>query len=247
MILACNHISKAFTLQTVIHDATFHLEEREKAAIVGINGAGKSTLLKLIVGELTPDSGEVILAKGKTLGYLAQHQDVSSRLSIYDTMLEVKKETIALEGKIRSMEREMTAFSGEPLEQLMESYARATERFEQMGGYAWKSEITGVLKGLGFEESDYDRPVCTLSGGQKTRVFLGRLLLSRPGIILLDEPTNHLDMHSIAWLETFLINYPGSVLIVAHDRYFLDRVVTKIFEVEQGSVTTYKGNYSAYA
>lgn len=247
MILACNHISKAFTLQTVINDATFHLEEREKAAIVGINGAGKSTLLKLIVGELTPDSGEVILAKGKTLGYLAQHQDVTSEMSIYETMLEVKKETIALEERIRSMEHEMTHLSGSELENLMESYARAMERFEQMGGYAWKSEIIGVLKGLGFSEEDYERPVCTLSGGQKTRVFLGRLLLSRPDVILLDEPTNHLDMHSIAWLETFLINYPGSVLIVAHDRYFLDRVVTKVFEVEQGNVMTYKGNYSAYA
>jgi len=247
MILACNHLSKAFTLQTVINDATFHLEEREKAAIVGINGAGKSTLLKLIVGELTPDSGEVILAKGKTLGYLAQHQDVASELSIYETMLEVKKETIALEERIRSMEREMTTLSGTALEELMESYARSMERFEQMGGYAWKSEIIGVLKGLGFSEDDYSRPVCTLSGGQKTRVFLGRLLLSRPDVILLDEPTNHLDMHSIAWLETFLINYPGAVLIVAHDRYFLDRVVTKIFEVEQGNVMTFKGNYSAYA
>lgn len=247
MILACNHISKAFTMQTVIKDATFHLEEREKAAIVGINGAGKSTLLKLIVGELTPDSGEVILSKGKTLGYLAQHQDVSSEKSIYETMLDVKKETIALEERIRSMEHEMTRLSGTELENLMESYARAMERFEQMGGYAWKSEITGVLKGLGFDESDYERPVCTLSGGQKTRVFLGRLLLSRPDVILLDEPTNHLDMHSIAWLETFLINYPGAVLIVAHDRYFLDRVVTKIFEVEQGNVMTFKGNYSAYA
>lgn len=247
MILACNHISKAFTLQTVIKDATFHLEEREKAAIVGINGAGKSTLLKMIVGELTPDSGEVILSKGKTLGYLAQHQDVSSELSIYETMLEVKRETIALEERIRAMEHEMTRLSGTELENLMETYARSMERFEQMGGYAWKSEIVGVLKGLGFSDEDYDRPICTLSGGQKTRVFLGRLLLSRPDVILLDEPTNHLDMHSISWLETFLINYPGAVLIVAHDRYFLDRVVTKIFEVEQGNVMTYKGNYSAYA
>ena len=247
MILACNHLSKAFTLQTVISDATFHLEDREKAAIVGINGAGKSTLLKLIVGELTPDSGEVVLSKGKTLGYLAQHQDVSSEMSIYDTMLEVKKETIALEERIRSMEREMTHLSGDALDTLMETYARSMERFEQMGGYAWKSEIIGVLKGLGFSEDDYSRPVCTLSGGQKTRVFLGRLLLSRPDVILLDEPTNHLDMHSIAWLETFLINYPGAVLIVAHDRYFLDRVVTKVFEIEQGSVMTFRGNYSAYA
>ena len=247
MILACNHLSKAFALQTIINDATFHLEEREKAAIVGINGAGKSTLLKLIVGELAPDQGEVILAKGKTLGYLAQHQDVTSEASVYETMLEVKREVITLEEHIRTMEQKMTTLSGDALKELMEAYARAMERFEQMGGYAWKSEIIGVLKGLGFSEIDYDRPVCTLSGGQKTRVFLGRLLLSRPDVLLLDEPTNHLDMNSIAWLETFLINYPGSVLIVAHDRYFLDRVVTKIFEIEQGTVMTFKGNYSAYA
>lgn len=247
MILACNHLSKAFTLQTVINDATFHLEDREKAAIVGVNGAGKSTLLKLIVGELSPDEGEVILAKGKTLGYLAQHQDVTSEASIYETMLEVKREVIGLEERIRAMEHEMTSLSGDALADLMETYARSMERFEQMGGYAWKSEVIGVLKGLGFAENEFERPVCTLSGGQKTRVFLGRLLLSRPDVLLLDEPTNHLDMNSIAWLETFLINYPGSVLIVAHDRYFLDRVVTKIFEVEQGNVITFKGNYSAYA
>ena len=247
MILACHQISKSFGDVSIIENGSFHIEDREKAAIVGINGAGKSTILKIITGELSADSGTVVLSKDKTLGYLAQHQECTSDQTIYDTLLEVKQDIIDLEKRLRELEASMKHADGEELSRLMDAYTRASHEFEQANGYAWKSEIVGVLKGLGFSEEDFGKQVSTLSGGQKTRVYLGRLLLSRPDIILLDEPTNHLDMASIAWLETYLLNYPGSVLIVAHDRYFLDRVVTKIIEIDQGHVTMFSGNYTAYA
>ena len=247
MILACQNIEKAFDGVPLLCDASFHIEEREKAALIGINGAGKSTLFRIIVGEITPEEGQVILAKGKTLGYLAQHQDLTSDLSIYDSRLEVKQHILDMEMQMRRTEQEMKHAAGEELTRLMESYSRLTQKFEQENGYAYKSEITGVLKGLGFGEEDFSKMISTLSGGQKTRVALGRLLLSRPDIILLDEPTNHLDMESITWLETYLLNYPGAVFIVSHDRYFLDRVVTKIVEIDNTKVTTFTGNYSAYS
>lgn len=247
MILACNNIKKAFIDKVVIENASFHIEEREKAAIVGVNGAGKSTLLKIIMGLLPPDEGEVTLAKGRTIGYLAQHQDLQSGRTIYEEMLEVKKDVIRLEEQIRTIENEMKHKSGEALEVLLSNYSKLNHQFELQNGYAYKSEINGVLKGLGFEEDEFTKMVDTLSGGQKTRVSLGKLLLSHPDIILLDEPTNHLDMESISWLETFLLNYNGSVIIVAHDRYFLDKVVTKIIEIDNCKVRMFTGNYSAYS
>ena len=247
MILACNNISKSFGTEQVLKQVCFHIEEREKAAIVGINGAGKSTLLKIIVNELSSDEGEVIIAKGKTIGYLAQHQAVSSHNTIYDEMLEVKRPVIEMEEKLRRLEQEMPTLSGDALSETLETYHRLSSEFDRVNGYAYRSEIAGVLKGLGFAEEEFSKSVDTLSGGQKTRVALGRLLLSKPDIILLDEPTNHLDMNSIAWLETFLINYNGAVLIVAHDRYFLNRVVTKILELDNGKGTTFLGNYFEYA
>ena len=247
MILACQGIRQSFGTDVILRDASFHIEEREKTAIVGINGAGKSTLLKIIVHELEPDSGEVILAKGRTLGYLAQHQDLESRRTIYQELLEVKRDVIDLEDRLRRLEQEMKEISGDHLQTALDTYTRLNHEFEQKNGYAYKSEVVGVLKGLGFSEEDFEKEVNTLSGGQKTRVSLGKLLLSRPDVILLDEPTNHLDMASIAWLETFLLNYDGAVVIVAHDRYFLNRVVTKIIEIDNGQVTTFQGNYSDYA
>jgi len=247
MILACQNISKAFGENIVLKNASFHIEEREKAAVVGINGAGKSTLLKIIMNELPADEGQTVITKGKTIGYLAQHQEMESGNTIFRELLTVKQDVLELEARMRQVELSMKHAEGAALQELMDSYARMSHEFEQKNGYAWKSEITGVLKGLGFSEEDFDKQVDTLSGGQKTRVSLGKLLLSRPDIILLDEPTNHLDMGSITWLETFLLNYQGAVLIVSHDRYFLNRVVTKIVEIDQGNVTTFMGNYTDYA
>ena len=247
MVLACNNISKSFGIDEIIKNASFHIEEREKAAIVGINGAGKTTLLRIIMGEYQADSGEVIIAKDRTIGYLAQHQKLSGDNTIYDELLSVKKDIIELEQKIRRLELEMHSKEGVELEAVMEAYSKSTHQFELQNGYAYKSEVVGVLKGLGFDESDFEKKMNTLSGGQKTRVALGQLLLSKPDIIMLDEPTNHLDMNSIAWLENYLVNYDGSVIIVAHDRYFLDKVVTKVIEVERGIVSVFSGNYSDYA
>lgn len=247
MVLACNNISKSFGIDEIIKNASFNIEEREKAAIVGINGAGKTTLLRIIMGEYQADSGEVIIAKDRTIGYLAQHQKLSGDNTIYDELLSVKNDIIELEQKIRRLELEMHSKEGVELEAVMEAYSKSTHQFELQNGYAYKSEVVGVLKGLGFDESDFEKKMNTLSGGQKTRVALGRLLLSKPDIIMLDEPTNHLDMNSIAWLENYLVNYDGSVIIVAHDRYFLDKVVTKVIEVERGIVSVFSGNYSDYA
>ena len=247
MILACQNINKAFGTNVILKDASFHIEEKEKAAIVGINGAGKSTLLKIIMKQIPADSGEVILAKDRTIGYLAQHEAVSSGNTIYEELLEVKQDIFELERHIRTLELQMKSQSGGELEQTLELYNRLNTEFEQKNGYACKSEIVGVLKGLGFTEDEFSKQVDTLSGGQKTRVALGKLLLAKPDLILLDEPTNHLDMQSIAWLENFLINYSGAVIIVAQDRYFLNRVVSKVIEIDHAKATTFLGNYSAYS
>lgn len=247
MILSVQNISKSFGTDEILRNVSFHIEENEKAAIVGINGAGKSTLLKIIVGELSSDTGECVLSKGKTIGYLAQHQDMEGELTIEQELLSVKSDVIALESRLRDMEMQMHTTEGETLEKLLEDYNRLNHQFEMEGGYAYKSEVYGVLNGLGFSAEDYTKKIDQLSGGQKTRVALGKLLVTKPDIILLDEPTNHLDMNSIAWLETFLMNYKGAVVIVSHDRYFLDRVVTKVIEVSLHQAQVYEGNYSDYA
>ena len=247
MILACHGIQKSFGEHLIVRDGSFHIEDHEKAALVGPNGAGKSTLLKMIVGELTPDDGNVILTKGKTLGYLAQHQEMQSGNTIYEEVRTAKADIIAMERRIREIEMELKHLSGDALNDRLETYNRLMATFERENGYSCESEITGVLKGLGFTENDFTKPVDTLSGGQKTRVSLGKLLLTKPDILLLDEPTNHLDLNSIAWLETYLLNYQGAVLIVSHDRYFLNKVVTKVLEIELGELRTYMGNYSDYA
>ena len=247
MILSCNNIGKSFGTKQVLSNISFHINEREKAAIIGVNGAGKSTLLKIIMGQLSSDQGEVIFSKGATIGYLAQHQELSSNHTIYEEMLLVKKDIIELDKKIRQLEQDMKHASNETLEQMLELYTKYTHQFETQNGYAYKSEVTGILKGLGFSEDDFDRTCATLSGGQKTRIALGRLLLSNPDLILLDEPTNHLDLESIAWLENYLLNYKGAVIIVAHDRYFLDKIVSKVIEIEHSKSQMFLGNYSQYA
>ena len=247
MILSCNNISKSFGTDVIIKSCSFNIEDHEKAAIVGINGAGKSTLLKIITGEEPADTGIVTLAKDKTLGYLAQQQDLQSDRSIYDELLSVKQYILDMESELRRIEAAMNSASGDELDALMNRYTNLNHEFEMNNGYAYKSEITGVLKGLGFAEEDFSLHVNTLSGGQKTRVSLGKLLLSKPDIIMLDEPTNHLDMESISWLENYLLNYNGAVLIVAHDRYFLDKIVSKIIEINNGDCTVFSGNYTDYA
>ncbi len=247
MILSCNNIEKSFDGNIILSKCSFIANEHEKIAVVGINGAGKSTLLKIIMKELPADSGDVIIAKDTSIGYLAQHQDVSSENSIYEELLTVKKEILDMERKMRSLELQMKTLAGEELESALKTYTNLTHQFELQNGYACKSEVTGVLKGLGFTEEEFGKSISTLSGGQKTRVSLGKLLLSRPDIILLDEPTNHLDIGSITWLENYLSNYNGTVIIVAHDRYFLDKVVSKIVEIDKGKVTVFSGNYTDYA
>lgn len=247
MILNCNNIDKTFVDNHVLKNASFHIEDYEKAAIVGINGAGKSTLLKIIVGDMSADSGQVTFGKDKTFGYLAQHQAVDTENSIFDELLTVKQEVLDLEAAIRQTELDMKSAEGTALDALLKKYSSMTHRFEDINGYAYKSEVTGILKGLGFTDEEFTKKVCTLSGGQKTRIALGKLLLQKPDLIMLDEPTNHLDLNSIAWLETYLLNYKGAVIIVSHDRYFLDRITTKIIEIDNGVVSSFHGNYSDYA
>ncbi len=247
MILSCQNISKSFGTDEILKNVSFHIEANEKAAIVGINGAGKSTLLKIIMQKEMPDTGEVILAKDATIGYLAQYQDVSGHRTIYEEVLDAKQNIIEMEERLRGMEAQMNALTGQELEALLDGYHRLSHEFELLGGYTYRSEVTGILKGLGFVESEFDRQMSELSGGQKTRVSLGKLLVTKPDVLLLDEPTNHLDMESIQWLEGFLMNYKGAVVIVSHDRYFLDRVVTKVVEIFQHQGYVYQGNYTEFA
>ena len=247
MILACHNIDKSFGDRVIVKGGSFHIEEREKAALVGVNGAGKSTILKIIMNEEPLDGGDVLLAKGRTIGYLAQHQELLPHGTIYEELRSAKSDIFEMEDRIRSIEHELKSLTGEALENRLETYNRLQSEFEARNGYACESEIAGVLKGLGFTEDDFFKKTDTLSGGQKTRVALGKLLLINPDILLLDEPTNHLDLNSIAWLETYLINYPGAVFIVSHDRFFLNRVVTKVIEIENGEIRMYMGNYRAYS
>ena len=247
MLLACQNISKAFGTKEILRDVNFHVNEKEKIAIVGINGSGKTTLLKIIMGEETADNGQIILAKDTAIGYLSQHQDISFDNTIYGEMLAAKQYIVDLEANIRRLEHNMKHAEGEELEKILETYNRLSSKYDRDNGYSYESEIIGVLKGLGFGPDDYERHINTLSGGQKMRIALGRLLLTRPDIIILDEPTNHLDMPSISWLESFLSSYPGSVIIVSHDRYFIDRIATSIIEIDNKKATVYHGNYTYYA
>lgn len=247
MILSVNNLNKSFHEVPILQEVSFHIEDHEKAAIVGINGAGKTTLLRIIMGELPADSGIVTVSKDRSIGYLAQQEAVSSENTIYDELLSVKQDIIDLEKRMRSAELAMKNASEEELDSLMKTYANLTHAFEAANGYAYKSELTGVLKGLGFTEKEFNKSINTLSGGEKTRVALGKLLLQSPDLIILDEPTNHLDMSSITWLETYLLNYKGAVIIVSHDRYFLDRIADKIIELDHTKASVFSGNYSVYA
>lgn len=247
MILNVHNLCKSFDGKDILSGASFHIENNEKAAIVGINGAGKTTLLKLIIGELSADDGEVTFSKDTTWGYLAQNQNIDTDNTIIEELTLVKKDIIELEKKIRQAEEDMKHTDESELSDLMERYTRMNEEFQRASGYAWQSEVSGVARGLGFLDEEFDKKINTLSGGQKTRVALGKLLLQKPDLIILDEPTNHLDMNSIRWLENYLLNYKGAVLIVSHDRYFLDKIAGKIIEVENTKVTSFIGNYSTYS
>ncbi len=247
MILQCSHIQKTFLTDTVLSDISFHINEQEKAAIVGINGSGKSTLLKIIVGQLPAEEGEVILAKGTTIGYLAQNQEYHSERTILEEMQDAKPEIVQLEKKMAALSAQMEHMQEEELQKSIRQFDAMQHRFEQLNGYAYQSELVGVLKGLGFDTEDFGKPVTSLSGGEKTRVSLAKMLLTAPDLIILDEPTNHLDLNAVHWLEGYLAQYPGAVLIVAHDRYFLDKIVTKIIEIRQSHAMVYSGNYTAYA
>ena len=246
MILACKDISKSYGTDVILEKISFNLEEKEKAAIVGVNGAGKTTLFKIITDTISYDGGQLYIPKGTTIGYLEQNIDIRSEKTIHEEMLSVFESVFKTEEKLREMELEMPNVPQKEYNSFMEQYSRLQHEFEESDGYSYQSRINGVLKGLGFTEEEYSQKVCTLSGGQKTRVFLGKLLLMKPDLLLLDEPTNHLDIESIQWLEDFLKGYTGSVLIISHDRYFLDKTVTKIIEIENRCSTVYNGNYSFF-
>ncbi len=247
MILACKQIQKTFGINTILDNITFHVEEREKAAIVGVNGAGKTTLFKILTGEMNADEGEIYLKKEASIAYLAQNQQIDTEKTIWQEMMTVFEKIYEEEQNLREMENKMSTLTGKDLSDHIKKYAQAQQNFEQNDNYGYESRIKGVLKGLGFLEEDYNLPICQLSGGQKTRVYLSKLLLSKPDILLLDEPTNHLDISSIQWLEDFLRGYQGTVLLISHDRYFLDKIVTKVIEIENKKSSVYEGNYTFYS
>lgn len=247
MILALNNVSKAFGTDVILENISFHIEEKEKIAVVGVNGAGKTTLFKLITGELSLDSGQIIIPKNVTLGYFSQSLEIDSEKSIYDELLTVFEPIMAMERDLRNIEALMSHTKGEELDVLMSRYSELSHKIEENEGYSYKSRLRGVIKGLGFSDEESNQKINELSGGQKTRVALGRLLLNEPDILLLDEPTNHLDIESISWLEDFLKGYKGTVVIISHDRYFLDRIVGKVIELENRKAREYFGNYSHYA
>ncbi len=247
MILTCSHLTKSFGANEIFRDVSFTVEDREKVAIVGANGAGKSTLLKIIAGQLSCDAGETFFAKGAKAGYLAQQGAVSGNRTVYAELQETRADLLRLEARIRETESAMRRLTGDALSQALELYNRLNVEFENQNGYQYESEVTGILKGLGFSPDEFQKPVDALSGGQKTRVALGKLLLQRPDILLLDEPTNHLDLNAVAWLEAYLQNYGGAVVVVAHDRYFLNKIVSKVVEIENGRASAYLGNYHDYA
>ena len=246
MILALSHIAKAFIDDVVIKDATFHIEDRQMAALVGNNGAGKTTLFRIITGQLEADSGQVIFAKDKSMGCLSQHTDLESDATVFDEVMSIRQDLLDLETSMRSLEKQIASASGGELDALVRRHSALQDRFDQENGYALESEVTGILKGLGFSEREFTLPVSALSGGEKTRIALGKLLLVKPDLLLLDEPTNHLDINTTAWLEGYLQNYPGAVFIISHDRYFLDKLVTKVIDLDRGTCYSYNGNYSAF-
>lgn len=246
MILSCTNISKAFLDKDILKNISFHINEHEKVALIGNNGAGKTTLFRIITGELSSDTGEVTKKKDATIGYLSQHHDYTSPNTVYEELLAVKKPVIDLENSLREMEAQMNLISTTDLDAHMKLYHERMHTFDLMGGYTYKSDIQGILRGLQFKDEDFQKPVTTLSGGERTRLLLGRILLEKPDLILLDEPTNYLDIESVKWLENYLLNVKSAVLVVSHDRYFINKIVSKVIEIDQASSLCYEGNYDDF-
>ena len=252
IMLSCNNVSKTFGVETILENISFSVNEGDKIGIVGVNGTGKTTLFKVITGILPHDRGEIFTSKNCRLGYLEQNTNFYSEKTIYDEVVSVFSDLIGAEEELRSLEHQIAslsdkgALSGDQLKKTMDIYGKKYEEFEKNNGYAYKSEVRGTLKGLGFSDEEMDKPVNVLSGGEKTRVLLAKLLLSKPSLLLLDEPTNHLDADAIEWLEGFLRSYEETIMIISHDRYFLDQSVNRIFEMENKHLTTYNGNYTDY-
>lgn len=247
MLLQVSHLYKSFDGNDILQDISFHMNEKDKTALVGVNGCGKSTLLNMILGKSEPDRGEIIIKKDITTGYVAQNQGFDSENTILQEMQEAKKDVISLEDEIKELNEKIGTLKGSDLDQAVKKVSELHDRFDAMNGYSYRSEITGVLKGLGFSEDEFDRPISGLSGGEKTRMAIARMLVNSPDLIILDEPTNHLDMSSTAWLETFLANFNGAVLIVSHDRYFLDRIVNHVTEISGRHACSFEGNYSDFS
>lgn len=250
IILSCNNINKSFGVESILEDISFSVNEGDKIGIVGVNGTGKTTLFKIITGIYGYDSGDIYTAKNCRLGYLEQNTNLYSEHTVYEEVLSVFSDLVQAEENLRRLEHEISEHSTtentEELENMMNMYSKKLEEFEENNGYGYKSEVIGTLRGLGFRDDEMDKKVNVLSGGEKTRVLLGKLLLSKPSLLMLDEPTNHLDSESVEWLESFLRAYSGTVMTISHDRYFLDQSVNRIFEISNRKLTTYNGNYTDY-
>lgn len=250
IVLSCNNLNKSFGIDSILENVSFTVNEGDKVGIIGVNGTGKTTLFKVISGIYGYDSGDIYTSKDCEIGYLEQNTNFHSNNTIFEEVLEVFKDLIDMESYLRNLEIKIAEESANPnssqLEKIMNEYSHKLEEFSELNGYGYKSEAKGVLKGLGFSDEDMDKPISILSGGEKTRVLLGKLLLKKPTLLLLDEPTNHLDSDAIEWLEIFLKQYRGTVILISHDRYFLDQVVNRVFEIHNKKLKSYNGNYSDF-
>ena len=250
IVLSCNNLNKSFGIDLVLENINFTVNENDKIGIIGVNGTGKTTLFKIISGIYGYDSGDIYTSKDCEIGYLEQNTNFHSENTIFEEVLEVFKDIIDMENYLRELEdkiaKESSNSNSTNLEKLMNEYSNKLELFSDINGYGYKSEAKGILKGLGFSDEDMSKPISILSGGEKTRVLLGKLLLKKPNLLLLDEPTNHLDSEAIEWLEVFLKQYKGTVILISHDRYFLDQVVNRIFEIHNKKLKSYNGNYSKF-